>query len=61
MLKRKTCDHECEILCYLFLFQKRTVRKESSSKAKLTPAQAMRQRIVRRVALEFKDGMYGIL
>ncbi|KAL0271663.1 UNVERIFIED_CONTAM: hypothetical protein PYX00_008684 [Menopon gallinae] len=38
--------------------EKRTVLKESSSKGRMTPAQALRERIVRRVALEFKDGMY---
>lgn len=35
--------------------------KASSGPAKKTPAQLARNRIARRVALEFQDGMYGIL
>ncbi|KAK6643760.1 Succinyl-CoA:3-ketoacid coenzyme A transferase 1, mitochondrial [Polyplax serrata] len=38
--------------------EKRTVLKDSSSRGTISPAQALRQRIVRRVALEFQDGMY---
>lgn len=38
-----------------------TVRKElsTSSVVKTSPAAQMRERIARRAALEFKDGMYG--
>lgn len=36
--------------------------KETTGKSHpVSPAQAMRQRIVKRVAMEFRDGMYGIL
>lgn len=44
--------------------QKVTVQKESSnmdSIVKKNPAAQKRERIIRRAALEFKDGMYGIL
>ena len=36
-------------------------RKESSSAAPSKPADLMREKIVRRAALEFKDGMYANL
>ena len=35
--------------------------KEEEDEAALTPRQQMRERISRRAALEFHDGMYGIL
>ena len=44
--------------------QRLTVRhrgKEEEDEAALTPRQQMRERISRRAALEFHDGMYGIL
>jgi 3-oxoacid CoA-transferase len=41
--------------------QRLTLKKAASNKsaAKVNPATAHRERIVRRAALEFKDGMYG--
>ncbi|CAG0917393.1 unnamed protein product [Notodromas monacha] len=43
--------------------ERKTIRKESGglSLAKATPAAQMRERIIRRAALEFKDGMYANL
>ena len=44
--------------------QRLTVRhrgKEEEDEAALSPHQQMRERISRRAALEFHDGMYGIL
>ena len=35
--------------------------KEAEDEAALTPRQQMRERISKRAALEFHDGMYGIL
>lgn len=35
--------------------------KEAEDEAALSPRQKMRERISRRAALEFHDGMYGIL
>lgn len=51
---------------YLFLFvlcfQKRTVKKSQEEKPKpKKDADIVRERIIRRAALEFEDGMYGIL
>lgn len=46
----------------LFNSQRLVTRKESSaatSVLKNNPAYQMRERIVKRAALEFKDGMYG--
>ena len=37
------------------------MRKAIKPEKAMTPAVAMRERIIRRAALEFKDGMYGIL
>ncbi len=34
---------------------------QEKTKKKKSPAQEMRERIIKRAALEFKDGMYGIL
>lgn len=36
-------------------------KKDSNNVLSSTPAALLRERIVRRVAIEFKDGMYGIL
>lgn len=44
-------------MCY---FQRYAVQKTSTNGPK-TPAEKVREKIVRRAALEFKDGMYGIL
>ena len=45
-----------------FKLQRLTLSKDDSEEsAKLTPAQEMRNRIIKRAALEFKDGMFGIL
>ncbi|CAG0898280.1 unnamed protein product [Darwinula stevensoni] len=41
--------------------ERRTVRKAIKSEKSKTPAAAMRERIIRRAALEFKDGMYANL
>lgn len=45
------------------ILQRLTVRKDDSCKpvVKTNPAFEKRERIIRRAALEFKDGMYGIL
>lgn len=43
-------------------FQKRTVRKSQEEKPKpKKESDIVRERIIRRAALEFEDGMYGIL
>lgn len=43
-------------------FQKRTVRKSQEQKPKpRKDSDIVRERIIRRAALEFEDGMYGIL
>lgn len=39
-------------------FQKRSTKQTMKPK-KVTPASKARDRIIRRAALEFKDGMYG--
>lgn len=47
---------------FLFLLKRISLRKEEDGKAK--PKQSkddVRERIIRRAALEFEDGMYGIL
>lgn len=42
--------------------QKRTVRKSQEEKPKpKKDSDIVRERIIRRAALEFEDGMYGIL
>lgn len=44
------------------LFQKRTVKKNQEAKPKpKKDSDVVRERIIRRAALEFEDGMYGIL
>ena len=52
-----TCISACHSL------QKRIVRQrgESGSQADTSPGAIKRERIIRRAALEFKEGMYGIL
>jgi len=46
----------------MYLSQKTTIRKApSKSGVPKTPAAFVRERIIRRVACEFRDGMYGIL
>ena len=54
-----------DLLSLILKFSQRlTVRhcgKEDEDEAALTPRQQMRERISRRAALEFHDGMYGIL
>lgn len=42
----------------IFPTQKRSTRQTMKPK-KVTPASKARDRIIRRAALEFKDGMYG--
>lgn len=43
-------------------FQKRTVKKSQEEKPKpKKDSDIVRERIIRRAALEFQDGMYGIL
>lgn len=43
-------------------FQRRTVKKSQSEKPKpKKDSDILRERIIRRAALEFEDGMYGIL
>lgn len=43
-------------------FQKRTVKKSQEAKPKpKKDSDIVRERIIRRAALEFEDGMYGIL
>lgn len=39
----------------------KVLKKDSSSVLSSTPAALLRERIARRAALEFQDGMYGIL
>lgn len=48
---------------FLCTLQRLTLKKErkESSAAASNPAVAMRERIVRRAAMEFKDGMYANL
>lgn len=59
------------ILCHLFLFliaaplsdilQRRTVKKGQAENPKPTKdSDVVRERIIRRAALEFEDGMYGM-
>ena len=46
--------------CYLIiLFQRLKLRKEKGSGTPSDPAAEMRERIIRRAALEFHDGIYG--
>ncbi|CAG2067828.1 unnamed protein product, partial [Timema podura] len=54
IVKSDKCDKKIEKL---------TIQKEegAASMTNLSPAAQMRERIIRRAALEFKDGMYGIL
>lgn len=48
--------------CICVWFQKRTVKKSQDVKAKpKKDSDIVRERIIRRAALEFEDGMYGIL
>lgn len=49
------------IFRYLLRQQRLKVQKKDSSVLASTPAALLRERIVRRAALEFEDGMYGIL
>ena len=47
-----------------FSLQRRKVRQRETSSGsgqEKSPSAQMRERIIRRAALEFKDGMYGIL
>lgn len=48
------------LLLHLHL-QRLSVRKPEDSKAKQKQGDNVRERIIRRAALEFEDGMYGIL
>ena len=44
--------------------QRRTVRQrgeEEKEEGELSPREVLRERIAKRAALEFHDGMYGIL
>jgi hypothetical protein len=44
------------------VYQKRTVKKSQTEKPKpKKDSDIVRERIIRRAALEFEDGMYGIL
>lgn len=50
------------VYCLSSLFQKRTVKKNQEAKPKpKKDSDVVRERIIRRAALEFQDGMYGIL
>lgn len=51
----------CRFLLFEFYFPARQRRstKQSVKPKKVTPASKARDRIIRRAALEFKDGMYG--
>lgn len=47
---------------FLFTLKRLSVRKEGDVKAKSgKPGDNVRERIIKRAALEFEDGMYGIL
>ena len=46
---------------FVCLYKRRTVRAKSPTEAKRSKEADMREKIIRRAALEFKDGMYGIL
>lgn len=49
-------------LFFFIFFQKRTVKKSQEAKPKpKKDSDIVRERIIRRAALEFEDGMYGIL
>ena len=48
--------------CVICRLQRRTLCKKTvKSTAPPTPAEELRNKIIKRAALEFKDGMYGIL
>lgn len=51
-------SHECIFSVMHIYTQKRSTRQTMKPK-KVTPASKARDRIIRRAALEFKDGMYG--
>lgn len=47
---------------FLFILKRLSVRKEKDVKTKSDkPGDNVRERIIKRAALEFEDGMYGIL
>lgn len=46
----------------MFILKRLSVRKEEDVKTKSgNPGDNVRERIIKRAALEFEDGMYGIL
>lgn len=50
------------MFCVPACLQKRTVKKSADTKPKpKKDSDIVRERIIRRAALEFEDGMYGIL
>jgi len=52
----------CASKTYIIVFlQKLSNFKEADNSQTVTPAAAMRERIIRRAALEFRDGMYANL
>lgn len=47
---------------FLLTLKRLSLRKEGAGKAKSgKPGEDVRERIIKRAALEFEDGMYGIL
>lgn len=59
-----SCNESCSVWIHLFLFQRLKLRKraqEQPNVADSNEAAVMRQKIIKRAAMEFKDGMYGIL
>lgn len=58
--KKQLCSH----LNLKFSLQKVTIQKTEKARdsaVNKSPVAATRERIIRRLALEFRDGMYGIL
>ena len=45
-------------ICIVY-FQRMTLKKEGGATKEESPAQKMRNRIIKRAALEFYDGIYG--
>lgn len=57
-----TCNFRIIIFWSTFIFQKRLVQSGKEEKPKVKQeSDITRERIIRRAALEFQDGMYGIL
>lgn len=60
VLRSKNLDSNF-YLGLLLILQRLSIRKPEDSKAKQKKGDNVRERIIKRAALEFEDGMYGIL